>query len=73
MDNDNKTITDVLESMRHLVQILNNSYRMMQDFNALAETLKTPDILTGDIIQVRVPLSTKKIKKKISIVLTKNL
>ena len=60
MDNDNKTIRDVLESMRHLVQMLNNSYRMMQDFNALAETLKTPNILTGDIIQVRVPLSTKK-------------
>ena len=60
MDDDNKTITDVLESMRHLVQILNNSYRMMQGFNALAETLETPNILTGNIIQVRVLFSPER-------------
>ena len=51
-NDDNRTISNAVESTRYLAQLLNNSHRMMQDFSALAETYKTSDILTGTIMKV---------------------
>ena len=51
-NDDNRTISNAVESTRYLVHLLNNSHRMMQDFSALAESYKTSNILTGTIMKV---------------------
>ena len=52
-NDDDRTISTAVESIGYLVELLNNSYRMMQDFDTLAETLEATNILTGNIIPVR--------------------
>ena len=52
-NDDNRTISIAVESIGYLVELLNNSYKMMQDFGALAKTLEATNILTGKIIPVR--------------------
>ena len=54
---DKRMILDVVESMQHLIDILNKSYSMMQDFNALADAFKTSNILTTNVMQVSPLLS----------------
>ena len=54
VDHDNKQIIALLDSMRHLVELLNNSYHAMQDFSKLAEKLQAPNVLTAGIINVSI-------------------
>ena len=49
---DNATISALLDSMQHLLDLLNSYHDVMQDFSKLAERFGAPDILTGDIINV---------------------
>ena len=50
---DKTQMATLLESMRYLVETLNNSYHVMRNFSVLAQTYKAPDILSDDIIEVR--------------------
>ena len=53
-DRDNQQISTLLEGMGRLVEILNNSYNVMQDFSKFAAEYKAPNIVTENIIHVSV-------------------
>ena len=61
---DSEQMSKLLRDVSHLVEILNTSYSMMQDFSQLAAEVKAVDILTEDVIAVsrfrEVHLSTSK-------------
>ena len=51
---DNATISALLDSMQRLLGVLNSYHDVMQDLSKLAEKFGTPDLLTGDIINVNI-------------------
>ena len=51
-ERDKKQITAVLTGLQRILEVLNNSYDMMQNFSLLAQQYKAPDIVTENIIQV---------------------
>ena len=51
---DNATISALLDSMQRLLDVLNSYHDVMQDLSKLAEMFGTPDLLTGDIINVKI-------------------
>ena len=51
-DIDKRQITALVDSMRHLVDELNKSYRVMQDFSKLAEENQAVNIITESVIDV---------------------
>ena len=54
VDRDNQQISTLLDGMGRLVEILNNSYSVMQDFSNFAAEYKAPNIVTENIIHVSV-------------------
>ena len=64
---DETQMSTLLDSMGHLVEKLNNSYHVMQNFSILAETHKVPNILTDDILEVSLQNSIRKIPKNMHI------
>ena len=57
---DETQMSTLLDSMGHLVEKLNNSYHVMQNFSILAEAHKVPNILTDDILEVSLQNSIRK-------------
>ena len=53
-DRDKKQITVVLASLHRIVEVLNTSYDIMQNFSLLAQKYKAPNIVTGNIIHVSI-------------------
>ena len=51
-DRDKMQITTVLDGLQRILEVLNNSQDIMQDFNLLAKRYKPPDVITGNIIHV---------------------
>ena len=64
---DETQMSTLLDSMGHLVEKLNNSYHVMQNFSILAEAHKVPNILTDDILEVSLQNSIRKIPKNMHI------
>ena len=54
VDRDNQQISTLLDGMERLAEILNNSYSVMQDFSNFAAEYKAPNIVTENIIHVRI-------------------
>ena len=52
-DKDNLTLTTLLECMRLLVNSLEQLKEAMSDPNKFAEQQKTPNLLSGEIIEVK--------------------
>ena len=60
-DRDKMQITAVLDGLQRILEVLNNSYDLVQDFSLLAQRCKTPNILTGNIIQVSLLFNRSKV------------
>ena len=60
-DRDKMQITAVLDGLQQILEVLNNSYDIMQNFSLLAKRYKTPNIVTGNIIQVSLSFNWSKI------------
>ena len=53
-DRDKMQIMAVLDGLQRILEVLNNSYDIMQNFSLLAERYKTPNVITGNIIRVSI-------------------
>ena len=54
VNRDNQQLSTLLDGMEGLVEILNNSYNVMQDYSNFAAEYKDPNIVTENIIRVSV-------------------
>ena len=53
-DRDKNQITTVLTGLQRIVEVLNNTYHIMQNFSLLARHYKAPNIVTERIIRVSI-------------------
>ena len=53
-DRDKMQITAVLDGFQRILEVLNNSRDIMQNFSLLAQRYKTPNIVTGKVIHVSI-------------------
>ena len=53
-ERDKMQITAVLDGLQRILEVLNNSYDIMQNLSLLAQQYKAPNIVTGKVLQVSI-------------------